>query len=234
MKKILLIVGGIILVIIVIAAASGGSKTTKPESSSATTSENQTSESKTQPEVKSPEPITLSGVGQQATSKFTLTKGLSIFKMTHDGSGNFAPKVLDNNGDYVELLANEIGPFNGSKAVGIKKDGEYVIDITASGKWSIVIEQPRVTDAPATKSFSGNTQQATELFKLDKGLKTFKMTHSGSGNWAPLLLDKDGNYVELLANEIGNFDGSKAVGITRSSIYLLNVTANGDWTIIIE
>ncbi len=235
-KKIVLIFGVGTIAALIVAAASGGNKTSNSTSSSSskTTSENRTEDSKIQPEVKSPEPITLSGVGQQATNKFTLTKGISVFKMTHKGSANWAPKLLNSNGDYVDLLANDVGSFDGSKAVGIKKEGEYILDVTANGNWTIVIEQPRATDAPTTKSFSGDTQLATELFSLEKGLKTFKMIHKGSANWAPLLLDKDGNYVELLANDIGPFDGSKAVKINRDGLYLLNITANGDWTIVIE
>ena len=40
--------------------------------------------------------------------------------------------------------------------------------------------------------------------------------------------------VELLANDIGSFNGSKAVGIASSGIYILDVTADGNWTITIE
>jgi hypothetical protein len=35
----------------------------------------------------------------------------------------------------------------------------------------------------------------------------------------------------LLANEIGAFDGSKAVRIPKDDIYLLQVDAAGPWTI---
>lgn len=141
---------------------------------------------------------------------------------------------MDGDGNRVELLANDIGVFQGSKAVGIARESEYLIDITASGKWTITIEQPRDVTAPATTSLTGEGQQATALFSLKKGLVTFKMTHNGQSNWAPILLDKDGSRIELLANEIGTFDGSKAVRISRDGIYLLDVAADGKWTITIE
>lgn len=60
------------------------------------------------------------------------------------------------------------------------------------------------------------------------------MIHNGSSNWAPILLDSNGNTVELLANEIGAFNGSKAVGIDQSGIYILDVSADGAWTINIK
>ncbi len=181
-----------------------------------------------------PQPISLSGASQQASDKFVLESGLSIFKMTHDGSSNFAITLLDENGQRVELLVNEIGPFNGSKAVGITMSGTHILDIAADGAWTITIEQPRPSDAPATTNFTGNTQQATSLFSLSKGLKTFEMSHNGNSNFAPLLMDEKGQYIELLANEIGQFNGSKAIGIPKTGIYILDVTASGDWTINVK
>jgi hypothetical protein len=47
-------------------------------------------------------------------------------------------------------------------------------------------------------------------------------------------MDKIGNREELLVNEIGDFDGSKAIGISRSGIYLLDISADGAWTASVE
>lgn len=86
-------------------------------------------------------PIVLSGTGQQASSKFHLDRGLKIFKMEFTGSGNFAIFLLDSNGNKLELLVNEIGNFNGSKAVQITDSGDYLLDITADGSWKVTIEK---------------------------------------------------------------------------------------------
>jgi autonomous glycyl radical cofactor GrcA len=182
-----------------------------------------------------PESIALSGTGQEATSKFSLEKGLSIFRMSHDGDSNFAIWLLDDEGDKVELLVNEIGSFDGSKAVCIKKHGDHLLDISADGRWAITIEQPRPSSAPSVpKALKGKGQQASEAFSLDKGLARFEMTHDGDSNFAIWLLDDEGDNVELLVNEIGNFDGSKAVSIRKSGIYLLDISADGNWEISIE
>lgn len=186
------------------------------------------------PKAIEPKPINLSAKGQQASSKFTLTEGLSVFTMTHKGSSNFAITLLDQNGQHVELLVNVVGSFDGSKAVGIANAGTYLLDVSADGPWSVSIKQPRLSTAPDTTSFSGTSQQATQLFWLDSGLKTFKMQHAGDSNFAPVLLDENGNQVELLANEIGKFDGSKAVGVSNSGLYIIDVTANRNWSIVIE
>lgn len=181
-----------------------------------------------------PQPISLTGSGQQATGRFHLESGLSVFSMTHDGDANFAIWLLDSNGRQIDLLVNRIGPFSGSRALGIGIAGDHLLDIQANGNWSITITQPRLSNAPATASFGGNNQLATPLFSLSRGLHTFVMVHNGDANFAVWLLDSNGQQIELLVNDIGPFSGSKAVGIEEPGLYVLDVQANGDWSITIQ
>ena len=81
------------------------------------------------------------GRGQQVSPKFTLDRGLAIFRMTHTGERVFAIWLLDNKGNKKELLINFIGRFDGAKAVGIKKSGTYILDIDADGIWTVTVEQ---------------------------------------------------------------------------------------------
>jgi hypothetical protein len=181
-----------------------------------------------------PTPIHLSGTGQQASQKFNLDSGLAIFNMKHTGSSNFAIWLLDNMGNKEELLVNEIGSFDGGKAVHISTAGNYVLDISADGPWTIDIQQPIYTTADkAPLTLSGKSQQVTKPFYLNTGLATFKMMHDGESNFAIWLIDAKGNNKELLVNEIGSFDGSKAVGV-KSGVYLLDISADGNWNIKIE
>lgn len=185
--------------------------------------------------VQEPAPIELSGVGQQASKKFALESGLSIFHMTHTGTSNFAVKLLDSDGQTVDLLVNEIGKFDGSKAIGVANKGEYILDISANSKWTVKIEQPRPATADAKpRTFAGKGQQVSPFINLNKGLTTFTLKHSGTSNFAVKLLDSNGQPEELLVNEIGKFDGSKAVGISSSGLYILDISANGDWTVSVE
>src|SRR3989339_388439 len=189
----------------------------------------------TEKAVSEPALIELSGTGQQASQKFNLESGLSIFRLSYCGAGHFSIRLLDENGEYIELLVNTTGKFNGSKAIGIEKRGEYVMDISADEKWTIKIEQPRTKIAQSeANTFTGVGQQVSPLIKIDKGLKTFKMKHSGTGHFSIVLLDKNGEYIELLVNTTGQFDGSKAVGISKSDLHLLDISADGEWSIIIE
>lgn len=81
---------------------------------------------------------------------------------------------------------------------------------------------------------SGKGQRATDLFFLPEGLVRFEMTHDGDSNFAIKLLDDQGRYQALLVNEIGTFEGSKAERIDKAGMYLLDITANGNWKITIR
>jgi hypothetical protein len=83
----------------------------------------------------------LEGTGQQSSKYFTLKKGMVNFKLTHQGEGHFSATLFNKDGDYISLLANHIGNFNGSKVVAIKETKEYIINISAGGPWTITIEQ---------------------------------------------------------------------------------------------
>ena len=163
-----------------------------------------------------PEPITLSGTG-------------------HDGDRNFIVWLLNDEGDQIDLLVNKIGEFDGSKALCVTKQGDYILDISADGSWTITIEQPRPSYAsPVPKMLKGTGQQASEMFYLDTGLARFEMTHDGDHNFIVWLLDDDGNQIDLLVNKVGEFDGSKAVSIRKGGNYLLSISADGNWEISIE
>ncbi len=181
-----------------------------------------------------PSPINISGTGQQASQKFNLEQGLSIFTMQNSGQSNFIVQLLDSNGNTIGTLANEIGNFSGSKALNIANDGSYLFNVDSDGPWSITITQPRPISAPPMSAFNGHGPQATAFFTLSQGLHTFSFTHDGSSNFIVQLLDQNGNEIENLVNEIGNYSGSKAVHIDSSAIYFLNIYADGNWTVSIQ
>lgn len=181
-----------------------------------------------------PEPIQLVGTGQQASADFPLVPGLAIARMTHGGTGHFGVRLLDAQGQLVDLLANNIGPFDGSKAFQIDQPGRFLLDISADGGWSMTITQPAPVDvSSAPVSLSGHGQESTLFFGLIDGLHRFVMQHDGQGHFGVMLLAADGGLVDLLANDIGPFDGSKAVGV-GSGVYLLNISADGNWNVSIE
>lgn len=86
------------------------------------------------------------------------------------------------------------------------------------------------TRPPTTKTFTGSSDAATEIFHLPNGLSQWNWTHDGSGHFAVKLLHKDGTWADLLANDIGAFQGSKWLS-ENAGDYLLEVDADSDWTV---
>ena len=198
--------------------------TTKPSTTTQTTQPTQTT-------TPAPAPQTFSGIGDSAVPAFNLNKGLAIFEMSHNGGANFAIQLYSSTGGYVDLLVNTIGTFNGSKVISLDHTGQYTMNVTASGNWSAKVSQPTpISVGSPPISFSQGIRFATPFFTLKSGIATFKMTHNGSANFAVILYDSYGNNIDLLANEIGPYSGSQVVPV-QSGTYILDVEANGTWSI---
>ncbi|MFW6048381.1 MAG: InlB B-repeat-containing protein [Candidatus Natronoplasma sp.] len=185
-----------------------------------------------------PEPIIFEGSGDDSTETFDLVEGVSRYNLTHDGESNFIVELMESEtGDTVENLVNEIGSFDGSQIVGVTEDGfeaepgEHLINVEADGDWKIVIEQPKPTSAPSTpQTYSDEGYGVPEPFELDGGTATFEMSHDGESNFIVQLYDKDGNVVDYLANEIGEYEGTKTVSVSED-IHYLDIEADGNWDI---
>jgi len=179
--------------------------------------------------------ITLQGSGQQASDKFTLAPGLSIFEVKHDGESNLIIRLLDKDGNEIDTVFNQIGAFEGDRGCAIKRGGECLFDVIADGNWTIGVRQPRPEQGETVPTtLQGTGHHTTPFVQLEKGLNVFKMKHTGESRFRVTLTDEDGQPVETLVNTLGAFDGSKPLNIENAGIYFLNVGADGDWTIDIE
>ncbi len=156
--------------------------------------------------------------------------GLTIFTLTHKGPQNFV--VQFGQGTNMQLLVNEIGNFQGSKAIGLPV-GEYTLDIATNGQWTVGIDQSVPEEAPAApKKLEGTGATASEFFSLKTGPARFRLTYDGGGLFAPQLIKaSDGTVITLLANELSKFNGEKTVQVPEDGIYLVDVTASGKWSI---
>ncbi len=84
----------------------------------------------------------LDGFGKAALA-LDLVQGPTALRMTYSGEGNFVVRLLDSKGEKVGgSVANEIGAWSGTKTVKIPSMGKYVVDVDASGPWTIVINGP--------------------------------------------------------------------------------------------
>lgn len=175
--------------------------------------------------------ITLSDVGTKITSSIHLTKWLHKFKLSYNWESNFAVTLLDSEWNYIALLANEIGDTESSIGVKIEKEGDYSFNVTADWSWTIVVDYstPRVTVIQNT--IDGVWSNIIWPFNLTKWLHKFKLSHNWERNFSVILLADNGDYIELLANEIGDVDSSIGVKIEQGGDYFFNITADWSWTI---
>lgn len=184
---------------------------------------------------KRPAPVTISGKGTRVTKKFKLDGDVTLFKMTHEGESNFAVTLLNEKGEYVELVVNEIGAYKGTRAYGEFEKGMHLFNVEASGSWTIAIEQPVPTQASKPPlEFSGEGPGATGFFQTNGGLIVFRVSHKGRNNFIVTLLNYHGEAVDLLVNEIGRFTGSHATSSIEGATYLLDIDASGKWSIKVK
>lgn len=180
-------------------------------------------------------PVKLSGKGDQATAKFRLKAGFSSWHITHEGRSNFQVKLLSTDGKIADMNINEIGRFQGTQAFPIKKDGDYLINVHADGKWSITIEQPRPTEAHGKPlEFAGKGPNISRFVMLPKGISVFTISHKGDSSFRVKILDRDGKYVEQVVGVIGAYNGSKAITMEEDGMYLLNISGTGEWKVKVE
>ena len=137
-------------------------------------------------------------------------------------------KLLDKDGNNVELVVNEIGRYQG-KTFFLIPEGDYLLEVKADGNWTIQVDQSipeKTKKAPAT--FKGKGDDVIWVH-LDAKLNRFKFTHSGRRNF---IVKANGNV--LLVNEIGNYSGTTAQNVKDATVYPISIKADGTWTMEIE
>ena len=178
-----------------------------------------------------PKPISFSGSGNKVIKNVNIPAGNYKVTMTNSGSHNFAIWFYaDANDEYGELLVNEIGKYSGST---ITRDGysaatkNGLLEVTSSGKWTIKFEP---VSGSISKSVSGKGDKVTGMFVGDGSRMVVTLKNSGAHNFAVWVYDEYGGR-DLLANEIGSYNG-QATFKTESGIkYYYVVTSSGNWTI---
>lgn len=179
------------------------------------------------------EVIEISGSGVTSTDFFNIAGGLTIFEFSNSGRGNFITYLLDEEGNELTLVVNEIGSVSGRKAMYLH-NGKYFLNIEIGGSWEFIINQPRFLETKTIPyTFTGDSPDVSDLVLLD-GLVEINYKFSGSGNFIVNLLNEYGEEVELLVNEIGKTSGT--IGFKgNSNKYLISVElADGNYEIRLD
>lgn len=179
------------------------------------------------------EVIEISGSGVTSTDFFNIAGGLTIFEFNNSGMGNFITYLLDEEGNQLTLVVNEIGSVSGRKAMYLQ-NGKYFLNIEIGGSWEFIINQPRSLETKTIPYiFTGDSPDVSDLVLLDR-LVEINYTYSGSGNFITYLLNEYGEEVQVLINEIGETDGSTTFKGDGNK-YLISVEiAKGDYQIKLD
>lgn len=175
-------------------------------------------------------PRTFTGTGSQVTPSFQLQAGALITTASHVGERNFIVHLVNDLGDDVDLLANEIGNSRSEVLTTRLTAGAYRLEIDADGDWSITITQPKSIGGrtvPTTFTGTGNAVLGP-IFQSNRGV-VFDAHHTGQRNFIVKLMKTNDIFGALIANEIGNASVSSIERLDGS--YWISVQADGPWTI---
>lgn len=177
-------------------------------------------------------PIEFSGSGDKIISNVNIPKGTYKAVMSNNGRSNFIVKFYENSNDsYGDLLANEIGTYNGSVVIrdgGTTPITNGMLEVKSSGSWSIKFEP--ISGTIDGKSVSGTGDVVTGWFKGDGKRQVATFSNSGSSNFIVRVYDEYGDR-DLLVNEIGSYNGQATFVTNSYSKYYFEVVSSGNWSI---
>lgn len=174
-----------------------------------------------------PQPVTLSGSGDSVVD--VLWDGPGILTITHNGGGNFAIQSYDANNNYMDLLVNTIGNYQGTLPLDLlDREDTARFQITAGGSWQIVISplvSARVFELPAVITGVGDDVLIIRGGNAD----TIAADNQGNGNFAVWSYSSSGR--DLVFNEIAPYTGT---ALLKSDTFLLVIVAQSNWTLDIK
>lgn len=182
-----------------------------------------------------PPPIVFSGSGSRVHDVTLTIDSPAVVSGTHTGTSNFIVKLVAPQDTFGDLLFNEIGSFAGETVSDKNTPGPYKLEVQADGAWTIRITQPLPNDAAATipSTFQGTGQKVIPILVPQDMQPTVTGSHNGTSNFIVLLNgygDSKG-YASLLFNEIGQFQGQRLIASLPANPYLLEVDADGVWSL---
>lgn len=207
-----------------------GENVEEPEDTDGTTPDTQPPAGSDQREIEEPDPQEFSGSGQDVVT-FTAQGGMTVLDTQHNGDANFQVEVLDSSGGLVDIPVNVIGDWEGSNAMGLPQ-GEYAADINADGSWELVVRQPRETEGQSLPvNESGRNSDVFGPVEFE-GLAEVEGEHDGDSNFQVEVLNINGQLIDILFNEIGQFEG--ATTFSANGPGYVQVNSEGEWTISIS
>jgi hypothetical protein len=182
-----------------------------------------------------PDPIVVKGQGAEVKKIELEADSPLVATGTHSGgSSNFIVELIPSGGEDSILLFNEIGSFKGQAAFDEISAGSYRLKVDADGAWKVTLEQPvpEGDEKDLERTFGGSGADVIRVQVLSEIQPTVHGKHTGEANFIVELIgygDLSGSI--LVFNELGKFQGDTVTESLPAGTYLLNVQADGKWTL---
>jgi hypothetical protein len=171
-----------------------------------------------------PTPAILTGMGSDVVDNPWV--GFGLLHITYTGRGNFAITSYDENNQYMDLLVNTIGSYEGTVPLDFEDGSQTArFQVEASGPWTIEIrplEMIRIETIPGT--FTGKSDDIIAF----KGGKPDLLKANASGNSNFVIWSYSDNGLDLVVNEIAPWSGTVMVDNTTA---VIQISASGPWSI---
>lgn len=169
-----------------------------------------------------------SGTGDDVVEDVDIEGGLTALGATHDGSGRFSVSLV---GPDEETMIRHVGEYNGAVADRLE-GGTYRLEVIADGAWELVVSQPRASSGRSVPASIGDDKDDVYGPFSFEGTHTLSGSYRGDGNFIVHVLSPDGDFRELVINEIGLYDGEEE--LEYSGVGYVAVQADGEWSIDLE
>jgi hypothetical protein len=170
-----------------------------------------------------PPVLTKAGRGDKVL-KFPAQDGPLVARITNKSGDNFAV-VAYSGTEYTDLLVNEIGSYSGRVYVA---PGVNLLKITSGGSWTVELRV--IASAPRWNGESTLTGKGDSVILLTGGsFGTTTITNKGRDNFAVVAYSVDGDYLDLLVNEIGSYRGEVLLPIEDPVVLSIHAVG-GAWT----
>jgi len=170
-----------------------------------------------------PPPTIINGVGDDTRQISIPGGGLGVANITNDGQTNFEVLALDENENLIEDVVVTIGPYEGSVVL---PEGTNFLEITAEGAWTVEVMAPAAAPAFDGEEAAGSGDM---VLRYAGSGGTASITHDGEELFMVRTYLENGT-TETLVDE----DGPVDLQVEMLGPALVQVTADGDWTISVN
>lgn len=174
-----------------------------------------------------PEPLIFEESGDKIITLEDQINDPRVLKISNSGSSNFIVKSYDQNGNYIDLLVNEIGNYQGTMLINMMlgDDPIHRFEVKSGGNWKLEIlpfdiQYMDVLQVPGLYQGQGDS---VVVITGEPDIVTFTTTERGNF----IVYSYTNERRELLLNEIGPYSGEK---ILPKDLILLTIRKNGAWS----